>query len=301
MAFVGTDSAGMQDIRGINVDKTLSGFALQEYIFKQICAIQSSSKWEERYFQESSADLTGGTGSAVEGVPRLANFPHMETAWTRAESFHKKHGGETRISHEDIISNDVPTIARSLLRLARAITKSVDLDIWETISESTSGSYPRTSATNTNVVTITAGHEWDSATIALQNPIQDILNAKKEIAVDNYNPDREGYLLLSPKDYANLLGNANIRNAGQFYTDDVTRNGKVGFLLGLKVLVSNNVYTDYAMVCVGKECANWKSLQALTVVQIEDAGIGTTIRAWEIGVCQLVNPEAVCIIANTQA
>jgi len=286
------DTTGQADIRGLNVTKTVTGFALQEYVMKQICAVQSSSSWQERYFQETAADLTN-TNSPVEGVPRLAVFPHGEVSWTQQNSYHKKHGMESRISMEDALSNDIPTIARTLLRIARAVTKSVDTEIWDVISELRVGSL-------TNKVTITAGHEWDATTIASRDPIQDILNAKKLMYIDNYNPDSNGYLLLNPTDYANLLGNANIRNAGQFYTDDVTRNGKVGFLLGLKVIVSNSITDDWAAVVIAKECANWKSLQALQIKSIYDEGIGYTIRAWEIGVCQLVNPEAVALIYNTQ-
>jgi len=199
---------------------------------------------------------------------------------------------EQRVSMEDIASNDIPTIARVMKRIAEAITKSVDTEIWDVITE-------RQTATNINGVTIAAGSEWDSATIANRDPIQDILDAKKEIYEDNYNPDSNGYLILNPKDYANLLGNANVRNAGQFYTDGVTKNGQLGTILGLKILVSNNVTADYAAVVIAKECANWKSLKPLTVKAIDDPGIGVTIRAWEIGVCQLVNPEAVCLISNT--
>lgn len=288
------DTVGMADIRGLNIEKTVTGFALQEYVFKQLCLETTSSSWQERYFKETAADLTGGTGQAVEGVPRLANFPHGEVSWTVANSWMKKHGMEGRISWEDAKTNDVDVIARTLLRIARAVTKSVDAEIWDTLTESRSVS-------TINSVTISAGYEWDSATLANRDPIQDILNAKKEIYTDNYNPDNNGYLCLNPKDYANLLGNANVRNAGQFYTDDVTRNGKVGFLLGLKVLVSNNVTADYAAVVVGKEAATWKSVQPLTVKTIEDPGIGYTIRAWEVGTCQLKNPEAVCLIINTAA
>ena len=287
------DTVGMQDIRGLNVDKTVTGFALQEYVMKQLCAVQSSSSWQERYFRETAADLTAsGEGNAVEGIPRLANFPHAEVSWTQVNSYHKKHGAETTISYEDILSNDIPALARSMLRIARAVAKSVDMEIWDVVSDSRAG-------TTTNNVTIAAGSEWDSNTIANRDPIQNILDAKKEIAIDNYNPDSNGYLVLNPKDYANTLGNANVRNAGQFYTDDITRNGKVGFLLGLKVIVSNSVTADYAAVVIAKECANWKSLANLTTATIQNEGIGVTIRAWEIGVCQLVNPEAVCLITNT--
>jgi len=288
------DTVGMADIRGENVTKAVTGFALREYVFKQLCMVESSNKWKETYYKETAADLTGGTGSAVEGVPRLAVFPHGEVSWTEAASRHKKFGMETRISWEDVKTNDVDVMARSLLRIARAVTKAVDAEIWDVISDSRLG-------TTTNALTITAGNEWDSATIANRDPIQDILNAKKLIAEDNYNPDSNGYLCLNPKDFANLLGNANVRNAGQFYTDDVTRNGKVGFLLGLKVLVSNNVTADYAAVVIGQEAATWKSVQSLTTQTIEDPGIGYTIRSWEVGCCQLKNPEAVCLIINTAA
>ena len=284
---------GASDIRGLQIEKTVTGFALQEYVFKQLLINSPTSSWQDRYYQETASDLTNAN-SPIEGVPRLANFPYAQVTWAQVNSYMKKHGCETLISWEDANTNDVDVIARSLLRIARAVTRSVDAEIWDVLSESQS-------AVNINSVSITAGNEWDSATIANRDPIQDILNAKKEIAEENYNPDRNGYLLLNPKDYANLLGNANIRNAGQFYTDDVTRNGGVGFLLGLKVLVSNNVTADYAMVCIGQEAGTWKEVQPLTTKTIENPGIGFTIRSFEIGAAQLRNPKAVCLISNTAA
>ena len=288
------DTVGMADIRGLNIDKTVTGFALTEYVFKQICSVVPSSTWQDRYQQETAADLTGGTAEDVEGVPRLAAFPSGEVSWTQVNSYMKKHGMEGKISWEDASTNDIDVISRSLLRVARAVAKSVDAEIWDIVTESQS-------ASTINSVAITAGNEWDSATVANRDPIQNILDAKRTIYEDNYNPDQNGFLCLNPKDYANMLGNANIRNAGQFYTDDVTRNGKVGFLLGLKVLVSNQVTADYAAVVVGQEAATWKTVQALTTKTIEEPGIYYKIRSWEIGACQLRNPLAVCLISNTAA
>ena len=105
------DTVGMADIRGENVSKVVTGFALQEYVMKQLCTVQSSNKWKETYYKETAADLTGGTGSAVEGVPRLATFPHGEVSWTETASRHKKHGMECRISWEDLKTNDVDVLA----------------------------------------------------------------------------------------------------------------------------------------------------------------------------------------------
>ena len=290
------DSTGMQDIRGLNIEKAVTGFALASYVFKdRLCAVQTSNKWQERYYEETAADLTGGTGASVEGVPRLSTFPHGEVTWTQRNSYHKKHGMETRISWEDAISNDVDVIARSLLRIGRAVARSVDAEIWDVVTDTLN-----TGSAGINTVTISEGNEWDSATIGNRDPIQDILNAKKEIAEQNYDPEG-AFLCLNPKDYTNLLGNANVRNAGQFYTDSATRRGEVGQILGLRILVSNNVTADYAAVVIGKEAATWKQLNALRTATIIDDGIGYTIRSWEIGVCQLKNPKAVCLIINTAA
>ena len=206
-----------------------------------------------------------------------------------------KHAGESVVSWEDATTNNIDVVSRTFLRIARAVAKSVDAEIWDKISESQSPS-------TINTLAIGAGNEWDSGTLANQNPIQNILDAKKLITIDNYDPDNgNGFLLLNPTDFANLLGNASIRNAGQFWTDSVTRNGVVGRILGLTVIVSNSITNDFAMVGIAKEVGTWKSAVPLTVKSLEDPGIKTTIRAWEVGVTQLKNPEAVCLLTNTQA
>ncbi len=292
------DSVGMADLRAENVSKIVTGFALQTYTMKTLCLVQGSSSWKETYQIETAADLTASGTRNVKGVSRLANFPDADVTWTEASSRHIKHAVKGTISWEDATTNEIDVVARTLLRIARAVTKSVDTEIWNTLVEVV-GSTP--TPVNINSVSINAGNEWDSATIANQDPIQDILNAIKEIAVDNYNPYSNGHLLVTPKDFANLMGNANVRNAGQFFTSDVTRNGRVGRILGLNIIVSNSVTDDYAAVVIAKEACTWKTAKGLTVNTIEDPGIKFTIRAWEVGTAQLKNPEAVCLISNTQA
>ncbi len=286
------ETVGMQDIRGLKIEKTVTAFALREYVFKQLCTVANTSSWTNRYFEETAADLTGGAGSVVQGVPRLAVFPHGEVSFTQKNSTILKHGMEVRISTEDIKSNDVDVMMRHLLRIPRAVVKSVDTNIWNVLTENQS-------AVNINSTSIAAGSEWDSATIANRDPIQNILNAKRLIDEQDYNSNTNGFLLVNPKDWENLLGNANVRNAGQFFTDDVTRNGNVGFLLGLKVLVSNNVTADFAAVVIGKEACTWQALSPLRTSTIDDPGIGMTIRSYEMGVAQLKNPKACTLLDNT--
>jgi len=279
------DTTGEADLRSENFSRTVKGFALQEYKMKQLCMIESSNAWTETYYKETAADLTGGTGSAVEGVPRLANFPYGEVEWTKVSGRNVKHAMEGVLSWEDIKTNNVPMIARTLLRIARAVAKSVDGVIAAAIVSE---------AGNTQAANAT----WDNAVIADRDPIQDILNAKSLIALDNYNPDKNGYLLVNPTGLSHLLGNANIRNAGQFYTDSVTKNGVVGKLLGLTIISSNSVTDGGAQIVIAKEACTWKSVAGLKVDTIVDSGIKTTIRAWEVGQIQVVNPDAICKITG---
>jgi len=279
------DSTGMADIRAEHFDKIVKGFALQEYKMKQLCMVQNSNAWTETYYKETAADLTGGTGSAVEGVPRLGAFPYGEVTWTKTSGRNVKHGMEGVLSWEDVKTNNVPMIARTLLRIARAVSKSVDTEIASQILAQ---------AGNTQAATGT----WDNADVSLRDPIQDILNAKSLIAIDNYNPDKNGFLLVHPTGYAQLLGNANVRNAGQFYTDSVTRNGVVGKLLGLTVISSNSVTDGGAQVVIAKEACTWKQVSGLKTHTIEDPGIKYTIRAYEVGQIQVTNTNAICSITG---
>lgn len=279
------DSTGMADLRAETVSRIVKGFALQEYKMKQLCMIESSHSWTETYYAETAADLTGGTGSAVKGVPRLANFPYGEVTWTETSGRNIKYGMDGVISWEDVKTNNVPMIARTLLRIARAVASAVDSEIASNISSE---------AGNTTAANAT----WNNAVIADRDPIQDILDAKALIAIDNYNPDNNGYLLVHPTNYSELLGNANIRNAGQFYSDSVTKNGIVGRLLGLTVISSNSITEGTAHVVVAKEALTWKSVIGLTVKTIEDPGVKYTIRAWEVGQIQVVNANAICNITG---
>ena len=168
-----TGATGDLNLRAENVEKVVTGFALQSYVFKNSLMINVSNSNKETYFRETAADLTGGLGSAVRGVPRLANFPYGQVTWSKISSTIEKYGMEGVVSYEDWKTNEIDVIARTLLRIGRAVAKAVDDEIYSQIS---------TNAGNT--VTITAGEEWNSATLANRDPIQNILNSIREITID---------------------------------------------------------------------------------------------------------------------
>lgn len=287
------DTTGMADLRAENIERAVKGFALQEIKMKQLCAVMNSAAWSESYFQETAADLTGGTEHAVKGVPRLAAFPYGEVSWTKKTSYQIKHAIEGVISWEDAMSNYVDVIARTLLRISRAVARSIDTSIYQVMTENDTPSL-------INTVAVAGGSEWDSDTVANRDPIKNILDAIKEIQIDNYNPlNGSGYLVLPPKSYTNLISNAKVMQNPTFKAADVVANGVVGQICGLKIIVSNVVTADKAVVVIAKEALTYKELQPLTVQTIVDPLIKYTIRASEIGITQLVNPQAVCLITNT--
>lgn len=286
------DTTGMADLRAENVSRIVTGFALQAYKLKQLCMVSKSSSWIESYYKETKTELTGGLGSAVKGVPRLANFPYGEVSWTKVSSYLEKYGMEGVISWEDAITNNIDVVARTLLRVGRAVAYAVDTQIEAAIA----------GASGINTFALTAGYEWDSATIANRDPVKDILTAIQYLRADNYDAlNGNGYLVVNGTDYTNIISNSKVVNNPSFKTADVVSNGVVGQICGLKILVSEAVTADKAYVVISKEALTWKEAVPLSVVIIPDQGVKYTIRAFEIGVCQVPNPEAICAITNTRA
>jgi hypothetical protein len=276
---------GDGDLRAENISRIVKGFALQEYKMKQLCMVETSSAWTETYYKETAADLTAGATQDVEGTPRLAKFPYGEVVWTKTSGRNVKFAMEGILSWEDIKTNNLPMIARTLLRISRAVTKKVD----EVISAAILANAGNTTAANAT---------WNNVVIADRDPVQDLLDAKALIAIDNYNPDNNGFVIMHPTNYAELLGNANVRNAGQFWTDDATKNGRVGKIVGLTIISTNSVTEGGCQVVIAKEACTWKQVVGLTVDTINDPGIKTTIRAYEVGQIQVVMPDAICSVTG---
>lgn len=284
------DSVEMQDIRGLQIDKAVKGFALREYIFKNDVTVSSTTADHIRWYQETAADLTATTPSKVANISPLSQFPALEVTWTRNTSYMRKYAAEGFISMEDMKSADISVLARTLLRLTRAVVKQVDTRIWDVMTESQS-------ASNINSVTVT--NEWDDDSNTA--PINDILQALRLIEANDY--DTSGAVLyLSPTDKQNLLDWLISTKGSSIpaFSSDRVRDGTLMEFLGLKVKVSNNVTADYAAVAVPAKAVTWYSHTDTTARVIEEPGIGSKIRVWELGEAVLTDPKAVTLISNTQ-
>ena len=285
------DSDREADLRYENIDRAVKAVAALDYKLKTLCTIDSSSAWTETYFRETNNDETdGGTGSPIKGVPQYAPFPFFDVTETKVQSVIAKYAGESIISIEAEQTATIPMLQRKVYRLTQKITYQVDKAI-EAVMSASAG----------NTFAITAGSEWDSATVANRDPIYDILYGVQLLRADGIDAlNGNGYLVVNGTDYTNIISNSKVLNHPTFQSVSAVQNGVVNTLAGLKIMVSETVTADQAYIVVSKMALTWKQATPLTTKTIDDPGKSTTIRAWERGVCQIPVPNAVCKITNTR-
>lgn len=276
-------------IRGLDIDKMIKGFALTEYIFKNKVSNSTTDGDSVRWYQETAADLTHTAPSYTEtGV--LSRFDQLEVEWTRLTSYPKKYTAEGTISREDIKSADIDVLARTILRLTRAVVKKVDGVIYNVISESQSPSTIGTAAAT--------GTGWDDTTNG--NPILDIMAGVQNIAENDYDIDGVE-VWMNPKNYKDLL-NYIITVKGSSipaFSSDKVESGVVGTLVGTKLVVSNNVVADSVWMGLPSKACTWKAFESLHSETENIMGKGTKIAVWENGVAILTDPKAAYLITDT--
>lgn len=288
------DKVEMQDIRGLDIDKTLRGFGLNDFIFKQICHIESTSGDSFRWYQETSADLSTTSPDTEANVSPLSLPGTSEPSWTRNTSYTRKYFRSSFISMEDMKTADVDVYARTLLRLTRMIAKAVDTRIWNVVTESQSPS-----TINYFATTAVGGDQWDAASYA-GDPAKDVIHAASLISQDGYDIS-DLVLYVSPTDYESIVAWTYSKGAQSPQVgNSIIQNGTLSSFCGCSIRVSNNVTADYALVVKPNVAVGWKTLTPLTGRSIENPGIGTEIRVWEEGEAYLSDPNAACLITDTQ-
>jgi hypothetical protein len=285
------DTIGMADIRGLDIDKVAKGYAERTYIFKNLCTVSSMEGDSIRWYQRTAAHLTATSPSTIPVAP-LAQFTNLEVSWTRYTSYPRKYGVEGFISNEDIKSADPNVLTTTIEQLTFAVVKAVDADIFTVITDTLG-----TGSAGVNTVTSTAA--WGAG--SGQDPIEDCLEALYDIESYDYDTST-AVLVLSPLDKKTLLTwlistkGTSIQN----FASTAVVNGELTKFLGMKVLVSNNVTADYAVVLIPQKAATFKQYTPTTARTIEEVGLGQKIRVWEAGITLLTDPKAVTVISNTQ-
>lgn len=272
---------GTDALKAENVEKIVTGFALQNFVFRQLCSSSPSSSWKESYYRESKTELT-----ATAKVARLAAFPQQSPLWEKNSAYMQKHGLEADIAWEDVMTDEIDVIARTLVRIGRAIVKSEDDLIYTTITDAT------------GVLSFNATATWDNATRANRLPHDDVGNAIRRIQTSNYEPT---HLLVTPYDYFLLRTNDNVVDAWTEAGQNIMQNGNMGNLIGLTVLKSNSVTADEACVLEAKTAASLKIAEDVRTLTKREEGIKYTVRGWVISVPYVTNPESICMINNVNA
>lgn len=288
------DSNAMADIRGIDIDKLAKGFADMEIKLKRFVTNTTTSAREIRWYQKTSGfldsvDTTGITASQIANTSSKSRPVVVEQSWTRQTSYVKKYFVESPwLSDEDIKDSDIDILATNVRDLVRAVEHQVDLRIYSVLSAG---------AGNTNATNA----PWDTASFTGVDIIEDLMEAKMNIIQDGYDVS-DAVLLVNSYDHKQIITWL-ISSKGSSipsFASQKIETGVVMELLGLRVVVDENVTADEALVFVPQRACTWKSFIPITTAQITDAGIGTKIRIWEEGEAILTDPNAVNKITNTR-
>jgi hypothetical protein len=288
------DGQAQADIRGINVDKLAKGFAEEIINLKQYVTESKTSAREIRWFQKTtgildSTDTTAITASQIANTDFKARPVVVEQTWTRNTSYIRKYFVESPwITNEDIADTDVDVFGTSVRDLVRAVAQQVSLRVYSVISEGGT-------ATNLNTVAIT--DEWDDASNMI--PISDMISAKSKIRSFGYNPEGAVFLM-NDTTHKHLLNFLIVTKGASIpaFSSQAVVTGRVMEIVGLNVVIDNNVPANEAMIFVQKVIGSWKSFAPITSVVVEDPGIGKKIRVWEEGECILSDPKAGCLLTN---
>lgn len=278
-------------------ERDIKGFAPKRYVMKSVVMEITGDAWNNSFYQKTATSLTGGTGSAVKGIPRGADFPALYRGTTLKNAIILQHGGEGVIYWQDMLTSNIRVEAETISDVTDAVVYSVDNVIYTALSENDTPS-------TINTVAITAGYEWDAATIANRDPVQNLLDCIAAILTDRYPivSSGQGFAAMNEATYALLMGNSKVLNHPTFkLADGIISNGSLARIVGLDIKVSPVVTNDKVLVGMAKKCGTWVSIQPLTVDTIIDPQKKYTIRASEIGVCQLTDPESLCLLTNCRA
>ena len=286
------DTSGQADIRGIDINKLVEGFAEEGIVLKNFCRVTKASARELRWYQKTAGFLTGPTTTAITST-LITNTDSkalpvaIEPSYTRTTSYVKKYFAESPlISIEDLNDSDPDVWADMIKDISCAVNYQVDARIYAVMTAA---------GCLTGAATADG---WDDT--ATGDPIKDLTTAEQQIR--SYGYDTSGLVLyINSIEYKNLL-NWVISVKGSsvpMFSSEKVKSGVMMELLGMKIVVSENATTDQAVVFVPNKSVTWKEFMPLRSAVLDDPGIGKKVRVWAEGEAIRPNPNAVYLITDT--
>ena len=293
------DRAGEQDIRGINIQEFVTGFADEDSVLKSYCRVSTTDARETRWFQKTAGYISPPTTTAItsnlaSNTAQRALAPVAAQTFTRNTAHMRKYYMKSEIiSIEDEKDSDVDVLMTMVRDVLRGVASQIDTRIYNVGTESLSPSTIGTAAAT--------GTGWDDTTNG--NPILDILNGLKSFRTNSYKVDSsmKPVLYIHPVEHTNLINylitvkGSSIPN----FSSEQVRKNVVMEILGCNVVVSTNATTDYAWLFIPNTAVAWKQFVPLTSEVERIVGVGKVVHVWEEGEAMLENPKASYLITDT--
>jgi len=296
------DKSAQKDIRGLQIEKMVRGFAEEALIFRKYLIQGKTSSREIRWYAKTagfldSADTSGITASHIANSAAKALPVVVEASWTRNTSHVRIYKVESPwLSTQDLKDSDVGILSTNLRDLSRAVSNLSETRCYEVVADKVT-SVP---GDGTSVPTAAATADgWDDT--ATGDPIADFLTAQGSIRSYRYEP-KGCVAYMHTDDYNNLVKYLiNVKGSSiPALATQLAESGVLMQLLGTKIVVSNNATTDYVLFFTPNVTASWKSFTPLQTYILDDPGIGKKIRIVEEGECIMHDPNSAYVLSSTQ-
>jgi len=299
-----TEQSAMAEIRGIDIQKLVEGFADEGIVLKNYCRVQKASAREIRWYSKyvTSTGGSGKTGGVLTGptttditASLIANTSSkslpvvIEPSYTRTTSYIKKYFATSPlIMIEDLKDCDPDVWADMIKDAVRAVNYQIDARILTVLDAAGCGTAAAT------------GSGWNVDADA--DPILDFLAAKESIKSYGYSTDNLVAYMNQAEEKWLLRWLINVKGSSiPQFASDKTGSGRLMEILGIKIVSNAFRPTDTVTIFVPDKAVIWKEFMPTQSAVIDDAGIGKKVRVWAEGEAIRPNPYAVFKITDTIA
>src|SRR3990167_11254816 len=135
------DTQGQIDIRWIEVQKFLTGFADEDFVLKKMCRQAQGANREFRWFQKTAGIVNPATTTAITSnlgtnIASRAVAPVANQSFTRNTGYMRKYYIKSElISTEDEMDSEVDLLAVTIRDLLRSIAAMIDTRCYNVLTE----------------------------------------------------------------------------------------------------------------------------------------------------------------------
>jgi hypothetical protein len=285
------DTAAMADIRGIDINKLVEGFADVDIILKNYVRVVTTTAREIRWYQKTAGYLTsptttGMTSDLIETSSKALPVV-IENSYTRNTSYVKKFFATSpMLSIEDLKDCD-PDIWGDIIKDAvRAVNKKVDSRLLTVLDAAGCGT------------AAASGNGWNVDADA--DPMLDFLAAIESIETYGY-PSNDLIAYMNPAEKKWLLRWLITVKGSSIpgFSSTKAENGELMQFLGVRIVSDPNRPTDTVTFFSPSKAVIWREFMPVTSAIIDEPGIGKTVRVWCEGEAIRPNPYAVFKLTDT--